>query len=187
MHRAALLVLSVLLSVGPPGVCAAFEFDGWRSGMALSEILAAARDRDLPIAPSSRVYSGRHYDPRVATRGAGTHGAYAYRTRLLDRPAAVTLELATGRGILHTVVVNWNLRAAGPGDGARLEATLVGRLTRSYGEPAPPAAGSLGGYRFQPGARQWSPGPDDRVVLETRAGVLQLRFVDLRRSGAAGR
>ncbi|MDW7712494.1 MAG: hypothetical protein SCH98_18680 [Deferrisomatales bacterium] len=175
-----LLQLGALLLLVVPQPSAAFEFDVWRSGMGLSQVLSTARDHDLPIAPAPIIHLEKGYNHAVASKGAGRHSAYKYQARLLNWPAAVTLQLTPYTRELHTVEVRWITPTATKTDRELLEDNLVEILSKKYGAFSRPLPGSLDAALLQRGVKQWSPSPTDRVLLERRlGGVLALRYVDL--------
>jgi len=158
----------------------AFEFDVWRSGMGLSEILATARDHDLPIAPTPLIHVNKGYNHQIATRDAGKHSSYTYATRLMEWPARVTLKLTPYSRELHTVDVAWAVWNGTKTDRELLEANLLKVLSQKYGNFSWPLPGSLGDLLLYRGAKQWSPSKTDRVLFQKRpGGVPELHYVDL--------
>lgn len=178
----------VFLLLALPPAARAFEFDVWRSGMGLSQILATAQDNDLPIAPSNLIHINKRYNHQIASKDAGKHTSYKYVTRLLEWPATITLQLTPYTRELHTVDVSWITPTATKSDRELLNANLVQILSQKYGEFSRPLPGSLGEVLFSRGAKQWSPSPTDRVLVETRSGnTLQLHYVDLTLKDKAAR
>lgn len=80
-----LLVLSLSIEAH------AIEFDIWRTGMNLSEIVAVAKANNIPIFANMVITGSKGFDPRFLNDSFYKSSVFSYNTELLGKRCAVKL------------------------------------------------------------------------------------------------
>jgi hypothetical protein len=110
----------------------AIEFDLWRTGMSLKEIIAVARSNDIPLFPNKVYSGGKGFNPNRINENFYKSTTFAYQTDLLGKHCVVKL-LTTGEEPKWLYEIEVDFTGAMQDKGFYEE--LIKILSSKYGRP----------------------------------------------------
>ena len=128
----AVWILCLGLAIGFPYQSRAFEFDVWKSGMAMEEALKLAEINDIPVTcmefdkPLER---GQHHFRTDLLKTAKKSRNLCYKQNLSGSPALITLHFTPMSKQLSYIGIYWT--NAGPAQ----QKEIILALSEKYGEP----------------------------------------------------
>ena len=145
----------------------AIEFDIWRTGMSLSEIVAVAQAKDIPLFANKVITGSKGFDPRFLNDSFFKSSVFAYNTELLGKRCQVRL-MTTDEQPKWLYEIEVSFVGAKQDKGFYEE--LLKLLTIKYGRPGTQRE-TIYLHKL------WKPEPKGEVVLKWYAHPI-LHYID---------
>ena len=148
-----------------------FDFDVWKSGMDIEEILTTSRFHDIPLHKDGLISINKRFNPLVSSKYAKTATHYYYKTKLLGKYARVDLFLTPSSKRLHTLSIHWyGMNNKNNRDGFEKEITEM--LSPKYGSPKKQI------FQLFGQTKTWTPSPEVAIDLKMTSGNYILTYKD---------
>lgn len=110
-----------------------FKFDIWKSGIDIYDILAIARNNNMPLHRDGLISTNKNFNPKVCRKYANSATKYYYNTKLLGKYCKVEMFLTPKSKLLHSLLIRWNY--TGYKDKLELENEVKNIIINKYGRP----------------------------------------------------
>lgn len=161
------IILLIVVFAGVAINSYAIDFDIWRTGMNLKEIVAVARTNDIPLFPN-KVYSGdKGFNPSRINENFYKSSTFAYQADLLGKHCVVKL-ITTDEEPKWLYEIEVDFTGAMQDKGFYEE--LIKILTSKYGRPGTKKETVFSHYL-------WKPEPKSEVVLKWYSHPI-LHYID---------
>lgn len=151
---AAIFSLLLILLVSTPAL--AIEFDVWKTGMTLSEIVETARANNIPLTQAGVISKDSGFNQRFINERFWKASSVGYLTKLLGVNSTVIMRIAPERPrILYEI----EIMMTGTMDKKRLYPELINMFIEKYGPPSKPTRSLTKVY-------QWTLNDTDQIMLK---------------------
>lgn len=149
-------------------VAQAITFDIWQTGISRQEVIAIARNHNLPIRKYGHISPGKGFNPALVQ---GDADSYTYFTTLVDQPAYVDLLLSPRKDGYGQFLYEIQIRFTNIIRSRDFPPYMLRLLQEKYGR------GNSEANLIQKNW-VWHPEPDGEVRLLMSPGTLQVRYID---------
>lgn len=108
-----------------------FEFDGWQSGLSISEMKQQAMKRQLTMSPGRSTYISS-YNERLLN-SQPTQRNYTYRTNLMGKMTTIILSFTKSTKKLFQIKATFHISQMKPEERKYFYDSLYSQLTKKYG------------------------------------------------------
>ena len=163
---AAISSLLLILHVATPAL--ALEFDVWKTGMTLSEIVETARANNIPLTQAGVTSKDSGFNQRFINERFWKASSVGYLTKLLGVTSTVSMKIAPEQPrILYEI----EIMMTGAIDKKRFYPELINMFIEKYGPPSK-------ARRSLKKAYQWTLNDTDQIMLKLFSAPI-LTYTDI--------
>jgi hypothetical protein len=122
-------IFSFVVLIAPPTLSFGITFDIWETGMSVNEVVALARQHDIPIARENIYHVSKRFDPKLIDDNFYKASVLYYRTTISGRNSIVYLRLTDDPKFIAEI----DVKLFGITDGELFTKEMLGILNQKYG------------------------------------------------------